>query len=58
MASLDRKVRLKARRKQPVDFGKSRRSYILDRGAVIDHKTGKQIGDVRRVLDGDLDSLK
>ena len=39
-------------------FGKQIRSYILDKQLrVVDHRSGNEVRDVWRVLDGDLDAL-
>jgi peptide chain release factor 2 len=41
-----------------IDFGSQIRSYVLAPYRLVkDHRTGIEIGDVDRVLDGDLDSL-
>ncbi|HLI31123.1 MAG TPA: peptide chain release factor 2 [Solirubrobacteraceae bacterium] len=41
---------------QRVDFGSQIRSYVLHPYALVkDHRTGVEVGDVQRVLDGDLD---
>lgn len=41
---------------QKVDFGSQIRSYVLHPYALVkDHRTGVEVGDVQRVLDGDLD---
>ena len=44
--------------KKGIDFGSQIRSYILQPYRLVkDHRTGCEIGDVNRVLDGDLDTL-
>jgi peptide chain release factor 2 len=41
-----------------IDFGSQIRSYVLAPYRLVkDHRTGVEIGDVERVLDGDLDEL-
>jgi peptide chain release factor 2 len=41
-----------------IDFGSQIRSYVLAPYRLVkDHRTGLEIGDVDRVLDGDLDEL-
>jgi len=41
---------------RPVDFGSQIRSYVLHPYTLVkDHRTGLEVGDVQRVLDGDLD---
>jgi peptide chain release factor 2 len=42
--------------KKDIDFGSQIRSYVLQPYRMIkDHRTGHEVGDVDRVLDGDLD---
>jgi peptide chain release factor 2 len=44
--------------KNKIDFGSQIRSYVLQPYRMVkDHRTGHEIGDVDRVLDGDLDDL-
>jgi peptide chain release factor 2 len=41
---------------QDVNFGSQIRSYVLHPYTLVkDHRTGEEMGDVQRVLDGDLD---
>jgi peptide chain release factor 2 len=43
---------------QDVNFGSQIRSYVLHPYALVkDHRTGHELGDVQRVLDGDLDGF-
>ena len=43
---------------QDVNFGSQIRSYVLHPYTMVkDHRTGHEVGDVSRVLDGDLDDL-
>jgi peptide chain release factor 2 len=43
---------------QDVNFGSQIRSYVLHPYSLVkDHRTGVEVGDVQRVLDGDLDSF-
>jgi peptide chain release factor 2 len=43
---------------QSVDFGSQIRSYVLHPYTLVkDHRTGREVGDVGRVLDGDLDGF-
>jgi peptide chain release factor 2 len=43
---------------QNVDFGSQIRSYVLHPYTLVkDHRTGREVGDVQRVLDGDLDGF-
>lgn len=46
---------MKPRVMRPIDFGQQRRSYVLDRGVVIDHRTGKKTRHAQRVLNGELE---
>ncbi len=44
--------------KKEIDFGSQIRSYVLQPYRLIkDHRTGFEVGDVDRVLDGDLDGF-
>jgi peptide chain release factor 2 len=44
--------------KKDIAFGSQIRSYVLQPYQMIkDHRTKVQVGDVNRVLDGDLDSF-
>jgi peptide chain release factor 2 len=43
---------------QDVNFGSQIRSYVLHPYTIVkDHRTGHEMGDVQRVLDGDLDDF-
>jgi peptide chain release factor 2 len=43
---------------QRVDFGSQIRSYVMHPYSLVkDHRTGREMGDVQRVLDGDLDGF-
>jgi peptide chain release factor 2 len=43
---------------QDVNFGSQIRSYVLHPYTIVkDHRTGYEMGDVQRVLDGDLDAF-
>jgi peptide chain release factor 2 len=43
---------------QSADFGSQIRSYVLHPYTLVkDHRTGREMGDVQRVLDGDLDGF-
>ncbi len=44
--------------KQQIAFGSQIRSYVLHPYQLVkDHRTKEQIGDVNRVLDGDIDAF-
>ncbi len=44
---------------QDVNFGSQIRSYVLHPYTLVkDHRTGHEMGDVQRVLDGDLDGVR
>jgi peptide chain release factor 2 len=43
---------------QDVNFGSQIRSYVMHPYTMVkDHRTGYEVGDVSRVLDGDLDGF-
>jgi len=43
---------------QDVNFGSQIRSYVLHPYSLVkDHRTNYEVGDVQRVLDGDLDGF-
>jgi peptide chain release factor 2 len=43
---------------QSAEFGSQIRSYVLHPYSLVkDHRTGREVGDVQRVLDGDLDGF-
>jgi peptide chain release factor 2 len=43
---------------QDVNFGSQIRSYVMHPYTMVkDHRTGEEVGDVQRVLDGDLDGF-
>ncbi len=43
---------------QDVNFGSQIRSYVMHPYSMVkDHRTGHEVGDVARVLDGDLDGF-
>jgi len=59
-ARREREARVEALRgeQRGIDFGSQIRSYVLHPYRLVkDHRTGVEIGDVDRVLDGDLDRL-
>ncbi|MGH2676989.1 MAG: peptide chain release factor-like protein, partial [Actinomycetota bacterium] len=44
--------------RRDIEFGSQIRSYVLHPYRLVkDHRTGVEVGDVDRVLDGDVDSL-
>jgi peptide chain release factor 2 len=44
--------------KKDIDFGSQIRSYVLHPYTLVnDHRTELKVGDVHKVLDGDLDSF-
>ena len=44
--------------KKDIDFGSQIRSYVLQPYRLVkDHRTGLEVGDVDRILDGDIDRL-
>ncbi len=53
----NRKAKLQAAEeaKPEVGWGSQIRSYVLDRSLIKDLRTGVEVGDTQRVLDGDLD---
>jgi peptide chain release factor 2 len=52
----DEKRKAEEGEKKDIDFGSQIRSYVLQPYRLIkDHRTGFEVGDVDRVLDGDLD---
>jgi peptide chain release factor 2 len=54
----DEKRRAEQGAKGEISFGNQIRSYVLQPYRLVkDHRTGLEIGDVDRVLDGDLDKL-
>ena len=59
-ARREREAKVEALRgeQRGIDFGSQIRSYVLHPYRMVkDHRTGVEIGDVDRVLDGDLDRL-
>ena len=53
---LDEKRRQQDGQKMKIDFGSQIRSYVLQPYRLVkDHRTGVEVGDVDRILDGDLD---
>jgi peptide chain release factor 2 len=56
LAEHEEKRKQQEGQKKKIDFGSQIRSYVLQPYRLIkDHRTGLEIGDVDRVLDGDLD---
>jgi peptide chain release factor 2 len=54
----DEKRRAEEGAKKDIDFGSQIRSYVLQPYRLIkDHRTGHEVGDVDRVLNGDLDGF-
>ena len=44
--------------KKDIDFGSQIRSYVMQPYRMVkDHRTGREVGDVDRILDGDLDQF-
>jgi len=52
----EEKRKVQEGQKMKIEFGSQIRSYVLQPYRMIkDHRTGVEVGDVDRVLDGDLD---
>src|SRR6185295_15052646 len=43
--------------KTDIGWGHQNRSYVLDQSRIKDRRTGHEVGDTQRVLDGDLDDF-
>ncbi len=57
-ANASRRSRREKGEAQDVNFGSQIRSYVLHPYSMVkDHRTGEEVGDVQRVLDGDLDGF-
>ena len=57
-ANARRRSRARRGEAQDVNFGSQIRSYVLHPYTMVkDHRTGQEMGDVQRVLDGDLDGF-
>jgi peptide chain release factor 2 len=54
----DEKLAKELGTKKKIDFGSQIRSYVLAPYRLVkDHRTGHEVGDADRVLDGDLDGF-
>ena len=57
-ANARRRSRARRGEAQDVNFGSQIRSYVLHPYTMVkDHRTGHEMGDAQRVLDGDLDGF-